>query len=195
MAKGLTAGDAVTLKEPYKVPKNEAAYQQGLHEITPDRVGHIVQPAGGRGFIVDFDGQQLVLASQRLDIARKPIKKRNQRTVKSPGAARTDVNTSESHEDSAPMTDNGRTGDALQTVAHETPEAAHGPSTANTSNDENLLDFLNYQDAGLVRLIANNLLMGGNSPDAVLLKELRFVDLPEKVQQQVRALIKAKLSL
>jgi translation elongation factor P/translation initiation factor 5A len=60
---------------------------------------------------------------------------------------------------------------------------------------ENLLDYLNLENEGFVRLVANALLLAGNSPDVVLLSELRFVDLPEPVQQRVQTLIRAKLAL
>ena len=60
---------------------------------------------------------------------------------------------------------------------------------------ENLLDYLNLENEGFIRLVANALLIAGNSPDVVLLNELRFTDLPERVQQQVQTLIRAKLAL
>ena len=90
---------------------------------------------------------------------------------------------------------------ADQGVIAEKPAQQTGASIAPTTTgdqvdkQESLLDYLNLENEGFVRVVANALLTAGNSPDAVLLSELRLTDLPERVQQQVQTLIQAKLAL
>ena len=57
-------------------------------------------------------------------------------------------------------------------------------SAPHIDKQESLLDYLNQDDKGFIRLVANALLVAGNSPDVVLLSELLFIDLPERMQQR-----------
>ncbi len=68
MAKGLKPGDAVTVRKPMSVSRKSEAYQQGLKRLRPGQIGKIVEMVEkARSVIVDFDGKQVKLASQRLE--------------------------------------------------------------------------------------------------------------------------------
>ncbi len=73
MAKGLKVGDAVTVRKELRLPRKDPAYKAGLKRLKPGDVGKIIANAEkGRSVVVDFDGRQVTLASQRLDFAKPP---------------------------------------------------------------------------------------------------------------------------
>ena len=211
MAKGLKIGDIVTVRKEQPVPKGEAAYQAGLTTVMPGQRGRIVNAASGRGFIVEFDSHTVVLSAQALDILPDPPAKvvptkvaKNSRKatakavpVKPKEALSVAISDANRDIDAAMVS----TSNAPQDVVAEAPVqktlVAVESSTIIEKIDkqESLLDYLNQENEGFIRLVANALLIAGNSPDVVLLSELRFIDLPERVQQRVQTLISAKLAL
>ncbi len=211
MAKGLKIGDIVTVRKAQPVPKDEAAYQAGLTKVMPGQRGRIVKTTDGRGFIVDFDSHQVVLSAWALDILPEPPVKAVTLKVAKSGKKATAkaVKVAPKEVASAAVPDTNSksnpavvsTSIAAQDVLTEEPtqQTIHSsePPTIIDKVDkhESLLDYLNQEDEGFIRLVANALLMTGNSSDVVLLSELRFIDLPERVQQRVQTLIQAKLAL
>ena len=67
MAKGLRIGDAVTVRQERRLPRNDPAYRQGLKRLRPGEIGQVVGAAEGRSVVVEFDGKRVTLSSQRLD--------------------------------------------------------------------------------------------------------------------------------
>src|SRR2546421_183306 len=67
MAKGLKVGDAVTVREEMRLPRKSDVYQQGLRRLRRGDVGQVIGMAEGRSVIVEFEGKQIILASQRLE--------------------------------------------------------------------------------------------------------------------------------
>ena len=211
MAKGLKIGDIVTVRKEQPVPKDEAAYQAGLTSVMPGRRGRIVKATSGRGFVVEFDSHEVVLSSQALDILPEPPAKVVKAKVVKQGkkAAAKAVAVAPQEVPSVAVSDANSifsagvvsTSNVAQDVVVEEPAQQTIRSVEpqmiieKTDKQESLLDYLNQENEGFIRLVANALLMAGNSPDVVLLSELRFIDLPERVQQRVQALIRAKLAL
>lgn len=70
MAKGLQVGDIVKAN---RMIKDEAT---GKPAIEPGRSGQVVKAGAGHSMIVDFDGLQLRVSTQRLDLVEKPKGKR-----------------------------------------------------------------------------------------------------------------------
>jgi len=175
MAKGLTIGSLVTVLEEFDVSPKEPAFGQGLKKIKPGRVGRIVESAGGRSFVVDFGGKRVPISSQRLTAATAEMiaPKRQRPTVQHPVMSESET----------------------QSTTLEGIEERETTTEPESIPEGTLLDFLNYDDPGFTRIVANMLLMNGNLPDTVLLKELRFVDLPEAVQKEIQRLVRAKLAL
>ena len=206
MAKGLKIGDIVTVRKAQPVPKAEAAYQAGLTRVMPGQRGRIVKATDGRGFIVEFDSHQVVLSAWALDILPepppkvvKPGRKAGSKAVKVAPSETTSVAVPDMSNKINP--DVVSTSKAVQDLLAEDPAQQTGHSLEPSATidkidkQESLLDYLNQEDEGFIRLVANALLIAGNSPDVVLLSELRFIDLPERVQQRVQKLIRAKLAL
>jgi hypothetical protein len=170
MAKGLKLGDKVSMREDYKVPAKEPAFTQGLILIKKGTLGRIVEEAGERSFVVEFEGGRVTLSSQRLDEDRskKRLSLKRNVTKRGPRAK----------------------------VAPVEPAATPEPvSTPEVHHEVTFLDFVDVNNTDFLRLIANMLLMSGNSPNTVLLQELRFSDLPHEVQDQAQRLVRAKLAL
>ena len=211
MAKGLKIGDIVTVRKKQPVPKDEAAYQAGLTSVMPGRRGRIVKATSGRGFVVEFDSHEVVLSSQALDILPEPpakvvkakVIKQGKKVVAkavpvTPHEATSVVVSDANRIVSAGVVNMSNTAQdvIVEEPAQQTIRSVEPPTIIEkTDKQESLLDYLNQENEGFIRLVANALLMAGNSPDVVLLSELRFIDLPERVQQRVQTLIRAKLSL
>ncbi len=206
MAKGLKIGDIVTVRKAQLVPKDEAAYQAGLTTVEPGQRGRIVKATDGRGFIVEFDSHQVVLSAWALDILPEPTlkvgkqgRKISAKAVKVAPQKATSVTETDANSKTNP--DVVSTSKALPDVATEDVAQQTGHSVEPTTTidkvdqHKSLLDYFNQEDEGFIRLVANALLTAGNSPDVVLLSELRFIDLPERVQRRVQTLIRAKLAL
>lgn len=211
MAKGLKIGDIVTVRKEQPIPKDEAAYQAGLTTVMPGRRGRIVKATSGRGFVVEFDSHQVVLSSQALDILPEPpakavkakVVKQGKKAAAKAVAVTPHEATSVAVSDANSIVSAGvvSTSNVAQDVEVEEPaqQTIHSVEPQmiieKTDKQESLLDYLNQENEGFIRLVANALLMAGNSPDVVLLSELRFIDLPKRVQQRVQKLIRAKLAL
>jgi hypothetical protein len=210
MAKGLKIGDVVTVRKEQPVPKDEAAYQAGLTTVMPRQRGRIVKATDGRGFIVDFDSREVVLSAQALDILPEPPAKvvpvkgakrgRKPATKVVPVAPPETISVAVSDSNSNVNVGVSTSNAEQDAVAEKpTPQTIHSIESLTiidkVDKDESLLDYLNQENEGFIRLVANALLVAGNSPDVVLLSELRFMDLPERVQQRVQTLIRAKLAL
>ncbi len=71
MAKGLKVGDTVTVRKELRLPRKDPAYKAGLKRLRPGEIGRIVANAEGRSVVVEFEGKQVTLASQRLDYVKQ----------------------------------------------------------------------------------------------------------------------------
>ncbi len=71
MATGLKPGNQVTVKENLDFTSQSDAYKNGLKSVTAGEVGQVVGPAKGRSVIVEFNGVQVTVSSQRLQLVKK----------------------------------------------------------------------------------------------------------------------------
>ena len=79
MAKGLKAGDTVSVTKIFKFKRASAIYKNGLHRVQPGDVGKVVDAASGRSVLVDFGGQEFTISSQRLQRVTVPEPRRRGR--------------------------------------------------------------------------------------------------------------------
>ncbi|MCC7447292.1 MAG: hypothetical protein IT324_07755 [Anaerolineae bacterium] len=150
MAKKLSVGELVKVREEFWLKHNTDGYKNGLRRLRPQDVGQIADIGEGRSVVVDFDGKRATLSSQRLERYTPPA---------------------EPAPESAPE------------AAPKAPPAATEP--------------IDYYHPPFIKMVANNLLRNGSleaGPDTVVVA-IKLADLPQPVQEQVRALIEAKLDL
>ncbi|HVO44121.1 MAG TPA: hypothetical protein VMT34_15945 [Aggregatilineales bacterium] len=194
MARGLKVGDKVTVRQTYPVPANDPAYDQGLVAIQPGDIGSLIQATGKRSFIVEFKGVRISLSSQRLEeIAvkgRVATRRRRGKIVASTTAPETPGRKRKSARAAKASKRAGK-----EAAVEKNAGAKDSEAEVLAAAERNILDFVNYDNSDFVRLVANTLLMNGNSPNTILLQELRFADLPASIQQQVQNLVRAKLAM
>jgi len=68
MAKGLKIGDKVTVNKNVPIEKDNPAFASGLEVVEMGRLGKVVKEGTGRSMLVDFDGVQVQISNQRLDL-------------------------------------------------------------------------------------------------------------------------------
>ncbi|MEP7286993.1 MAG: hypothetical protein ABI947_14645 [Chloroflexota bacterium] len=167
MAKGLKVGDSVSVIKTVRFKPSSETFNNGLTSVKPGEIGTVLRTAAGRSVVVEFQGKEAILSSQRLESRTVPKKGRR-------GRPRT-IRPEESNE-TTPTTDSGKRTESK--VAAETA-------------------LFNYRDARFVTTIANKLLMSGDtkfeSPSVVV--EIRLAELPDEVQRQIKSLMEAKLAL
>src|SRR5258707_5479773 len=71
MAKGLMVGDKVRVNKEVTLEKDSPAFASGLQLVETGRLGKIVKPGTGRSMIVDFDGIEVQISNQRLELVGK----------------------------------------------------------------------------------------------------------------------------
>lgn len=79
MAKGLKTGDTVSVAKQFKFKRADEIYKKGLHRVQPGDLGKVVDAAEGRSVLVDFQGHEFKIASQRLERVTVPETKRRGR--------------------------------------------------------------------------------------------------------------------
>ncbi len=103
MAKGLKPGDTVSVAKAYKFSRASDVYKSGLHRVQPGDMGKVIDAATGRSVLVNFQGQEFTISSQRLQRVIVPEPKRRGRrpgSTNKPKAPEMTVNAS-------PATDQG----------------------------------------------------------------------------------------
>jgi len=154
MAKKLSVGELVTIRKTFWLKHDSDGYKNGLRRLRAGDTGRIVDIGDGRSVVVDFDGKQATLSTQRLERYTPPA---------------------EPKPEPAP--------ESTPEAAPKAPPAAPEP--------------IDYYHPPFIKMVANNLLRNGGleaEPDALVVA-IKLADLPEQVQDQVRALIQAKLDL
>ena len=155
----------VTVTKTFRFKPNSDEYQRGLKSVQAGRMGQVVSTAPGRSTIVDFDGQQVVIPSRRLErVQERPITESKQ----------------------------GRRKATVQAVREE-PSAPREDKGAKKQSDTPTNDDWNSE---LITLIANKLLVSGAAGvGTTTAVEIQLADLPSSMQEQIQALIQAKLDL
>jgi hypothetical protein len=86
----------------------------------------------------------------------------------------------------------------LERVQPPAPEPAEGGERGAAEaggRESDLIHYVNTSDPHFITGVANRLLVSGSSGDEAVVVQIRLADLPRRVQQQVRALMNAKLAL
>src|SRR5579859_5847739 len=66
MAKGLKAGDKVSVSKLLRFRQKSPEFKSGLKSVKPGQIGQVLEAAQGRSVIVEFEGKRALVSSQRL---------------------------------------------------------------------------------------------------------------------------------
>ena len=166
MAKGLKAGDSVSVSKPKKFKRTSVEYKNGLKSVAEGQVGQVIDSARGRSVVVDFEGKRATISSQSLQ--KVPTGDGSQRARRRAAIA----NPAQADTSKAPTTAASAAGQSPTALFnYESPTFA--ASIAN-------------------KLLLNGGLKDENETVVV---EIHLSELPTAVRDRIQSLMQAKLSL